>query len=84
MLIMLEDDWERLERFSRILDSSGIPLAYARTAHDFITLYESLSVIPRLIALDHDLFADDEGAADPGDGRDVVRYSPYNRQHARC
>ncbi len=74
MLLMLEDDRDRIERFARVLGSVAIQLAYLRTAHDFILAYESLTTVPKLISLDHDLFVDHDNDPDPGDGRDVARF----------
>jgi hypothetical protein len=74
MLLMLEDDRDRIERFACVLGSVAIQLAYLRTAHDFIRAYESLTVVPKLISLDHDLFVDHDTDPDPGDGRDVAKF----------
>jgi hypothetical protein len=73
---MLEDDRERIARFSAILarHSSKYCLLHWRTAQDFIDNYSALPCPPRLIALDHDLFVDDEGDPDPGDGRVVAAF----------
>jgi hypothetical protein len=74
LLIMLEDDRERLDRFSRILFGC-VPratLLHWRSAHEFIAEYPRLPESPRLIALDHALFVDDPNDPDPGDGRDVA------------
>jgi hypothetical protein len=74
MLLMLEDDRDRIERFSRVLGSAAIQFLYLRTAHDFIQAYESIGTVPELISLDHDLFVDHEDEPDPGDGRDVAKF----------
>lgn len=76
-LLMLEDDRERIQRFQAVLQRSFSPfhLVFARTAPNFVDLYQSLSIPPVLIALDHDLFVDDPAREpDPGDGRDVARF----------
>jgi len=74
MLLMLEDDRDRIERFDCVLGSVAIQLTYFRTAHDFIRAYESLTIVPKLISLDHDLFVDHDNDPDPGDGRDVAKF----------
>ena len=74
MLLMLEDDRDRIERFACVLGSVAIQLTYFRTAHDFIRAYESLTIVPKLISLDHDLFVDHDNDPDPGDGRDVAKF----------
>lgn len=74
MLIMLEDDQERIARFKLVLANTGLTLAYSRTAQDFIRQYLTLGEVPKLIALDHDLFTDNENDPDPGDGRDVAAF----------
>lgn len=71
---MLEDDRDRIERFSRVLASVAIEFDYHRTSHAFIRAYESLNAVPNLISLDHDLFVDLDGDPDPGDGRDVAQF----------
>ena len=74
LLLMLEDDRDRIERFACVLGSVAIQLTYFRTAHDFIRAYESLTIVPKLISLDHDLFVDHDNDPDPGDGRDVAKF----------
>lgn len=74
MLLMLEDDRDRIERFSRVLGTARIQFVYLRTAHEFIRAYESIDMVPGLISLDHDLFVDHEDEPDPGDGRDVAKF----------
>lgn len=74
MLVMLEDDRERIVRFTKVLGEMNIALAYARTASDFIRLYRARAEAPVLIGLDHDLFVDNVGDPDPGDGRDVAAF----------
>lgn len=71
---MLEDDRDRIERFACVLGSVAIQLTYFRTAHDFIRAYEWLTIVPKLISLDHDLFVDHDNDPDPGDGRDVAKF----------
>ncbi len=74
MLIMLEDDQERIARFKMVLAKTGLPLACFRTAQGFIRQYLVQTNVPKLIALDHDLFTDNENDPDPGDGRDVAAF----------
>ncbi|GAB5405956.1 MAG: hypothetical protein Aurels2KO_41870 [Aureliella sp.] len=75
-IVMLEDDHERIDRFTRVLPSGHDDLRFTvrRTAHEFIEVYLMLPFRPDLIALDHDLFTDSPTAPDPGDGRDVARF----------
>lgn len=73
LVIMLEDDRDRIDRFSAIL-ANRATLLYWRTADAFIDAYSHLPQIPQLIALDHDLFVDSVGDPDPGDGREVAKY----------
>lgn len=76
LVVMLEDDRDRLTRFATMLSEhpSGIQLLHWRTAHDFISNFATLPSIPGLIALDHDLFVDNPNDPDPGDGRDVSTF----------
>ncbi len=74
MLIMLEDDLDRIARFKAVLSSRQISYEHARTAHGFIRLYQAQVQAPILIGLDHDLFADNDDDPDPGDGRDVASF----------
>lgn len=75
MLLMLEDNTDRLERFAatlRRLDTS-LALHVWRDAHLMIREAGSLLGTARLICLDHDL-EPEPGAADPGDGLMVVKW----------
>lgn len=76
LLVMLEDDLERIERFTTILARTveKVELSVSRTSHQFIAAYVELTRKPHLIALDHDLFTDSPNEPDPGDGRDVVAF----------
>lgn len=71
---MLEDDLDRIARFTTVLAARQICYEYARTAQHFIRLYQTQTDAPLLIGLDHDLFVDNEGDPDPGDGRDVAAF----------
>jgi Cyclic-phosphate processing Receiver domain len=75
MLLMLEDDAERIERFAetlRLLDAE-LPLRIWRDAHAMIREAGPLLGCATLISLDHDL-EPLPGAGDPGDGLDVARF----------
>ena len=73
---MLEDEADRLERFSAVLQAfdPDLELRHWRTVHDFIAGYQEVEQTPILICLDHDLFTDHPDDPDPGDGRDVAAY----------
>jgi hypothetical protein len=75
MLLMLEDNDERVQRFTEalhVLDPT-LPLKIWRDAKSMIREIEPYLPPARLISLDHDLEAP-EGAADPGDGLEVVKF----------
>ncbi len=76
LLLMLEDESERLERFGKVLAEHDEAIEWRRwrTARDFITGFESAEQTPSLICLDHDLFTDHPNDPDPGDGRDAAKY----------
>ncbi len=76
LLIMLEDDLDRIERFRAIIarHHPQATLNVSRTAPAFIAAYSRLTEIPDLICLDHDLFTDTPDEPDPGDGRDVSSF----------
>ena len=84
LLLMLEDDHERIGRFKAILarHHPSAMLMVARTAPDFQSTYKLLEDIPDLICLDHDLFTDSPGDPDPGAGRDVSAF--LIQQPANC
>ena len=60
LIVMLEDDADRIDRFRSILadPTVGGELKVSRTAREFVASYASLPSLPDLIALDHDLFTD--------------------------
>jgi hypothetical protein len=75
MLLMLEDDAERLHRFqevARALDPN-IPIMIWRNAK--VMIREVTTHLPnaRLISLDHDLEPDEDGS-DPGDGLEIAKF----------
>jgi|LakMenEpi03Aug12_release.lakeMendotaPanAssembly.Ray.scaffolds.fasta_scaffold439357_2 hypothetical protein len=76
LLLMLEDDHDRIRRFREIVarHHPDAVLKIARTSPDFKTEYWSLNDTPDLICLDHDLFTDSPDDPDPGDGYDVTRF----------
>ena len=76
LLIMLEDESERLVRFEAVLSSQAEPIEWLhwRTASDFTSAFSKLDRSPDLICLDHDLFTDNPDDPDPGDGRDVAEF----------
>lgn len=76
LIVMLEDDLGRIERFRAIVTRHH-PYAewnITRTAPAFIAEYSKLTDKPDLICLDHDLFTDTPDEPDPGDGRDVSNF----------
>jgi len=76
LILMLEDESERLIRFDAVLSELGgsIEWKHWRTAQDFIHGFASSNKTPDLICLDHDLFTDHPDDPDPGDGRDVAKF----------
>jgi len=75
LVVMLEDEIDRLRRFDAILRTCrSVEFRHWRIADDFIREYASLVRPPDLICLDHDLFPENEGEPDPGDGRDVAKF----------
>ncbi|MFY9252351.1 MAG: cyclic-phosphate processing receiver domain-containing protein [Fuerstiella sp.] len=84
LLLMLEDDHDRIARFRAIVarHHPNAVLTIARTAPEFKSAYWSLTETPDLICLDHDLFTDSPDDPDPGDGRDVSSF--LTTQMAKC
>lgn len=74
VVLMLEDDAERLERFRAVAARLGIELVVWRSAHVMIAELASHLSSAALISLDHDLEPESEAAADPGDGLDVAKH----------
>ena len=76
MLLMLEDDNERIERFRAALKSldPAMPLIVWRSARKMIAEVERYLPTARLISLDHDLEPVEGETEDPGDGIDVARF----------
>lgn len=82
MLLMLEDDPDRLHRFSRILKKRlpNLEWKHWRSAHRMIE--ESAPFLPKatLISLDHDLDPWEGDNQDPGDGVILVRWLVNHKQ----
>ncbi len=66
LILMLEDDLERIRRFKAVVarHHAYAVLTVARTAHDFVAKYKALAAVPDLICLDHDLFVDSPDDSD--------------------
>ena len=75
MLLLLEDNAERLERFAAVLRTiePGLPVRVWRDAHVMIREVGPLLGASRLISLDHDL-EPEPGEPDLGDGHLVVKW----------
>jgi hypothetical protein len=75
MLLMLEDDIERVERFTAVLRrlDSSIALKVWRNAHTMMQEAGPLLPSAVLISLDHDL-EPEPGGTDPGDGYLVAKW----------
>ncbi len=75
MLLMLEDNADRVQRFTATLCALApeLPLLVWRDARAMVREVDSHLPVARLISLDHDL-EPVEGGADPGDGLEVVKY----------
>jgi hypothetical protein len=75
MLLMLEDDSQRVARFEAVLSQfdSNLPLRVWRDAHAMIRDAGPLLSTATLISLDHDL-EQEPGGLDPGDGYLVAQW----------
>ncbi|MDB5340970.1 MAG: hypothetical protein JWN70_6589 [Planctomycetaceae bacterium] len=75
MILMLEDEAERLERFSAVLGELAprLPLKTWRNAHAMIREAGPFLASATMISLDHDL-EPEEGCSDPGDGYLVAQW----------
>jgi hypothetical protein len=75
VLLLLEDNAERLERFAAVLRALDpvLPLQVWRDAHAMIREAGPLLSSTALLSLDHDLEAEPE-APDPGDGYLVAQW----------
>jgi hypothetical protein len=76
MILILEDDRERIERFTAALRDivPSIPLIVWRSASRMIREVEPFLPAARLISLDHDLEPGEGETEDPGEGIDVARF----------
>src|SRR5438132_13792610 len=76
MILILEDDSERIERFTATLMfiAPSMPLMVWRSARRMIREVEPFLSTARLISLDHDLELGEGEREDPGDGIDVARF----------
>lgn len=76
LILMLEDETERLVRFDAVLSKQceKVQWQHWRTAPHFIAGFNAIDRSPSLICLDHDLFTDHPSDPDPGDGRDVAQF----------
>lgn len=74
--MMLEDDSERIERFTAVLTviAPSLPLVIWRSARKMLREVEPFLPSARLISLDHDLEPQEGDEEDPGDGIDVARF----------
>jgi hypothetical protein len=73
MLLMLEDNAERVEQFAAVWNAlaRGQPMRVWRSACEMVREMGAHLPAAILISLDHDLEAED--GTDPGDGMDVAR-----------
>src|SRR5262249_32578964 len=76
MLLMLEDDDERIKRFTDSVKSidPSLRLVIWRSAKRMVREIEPFLATARLISLDHDLEPTEGEEEDPGDGIDVARF----------
>ena len=81
IVLMLEDDSDRIGRFESVLAANGCGLLCYRTASSFIDSYCTVLQDVSLISLDHDLIPEGEYEDDPGDGREVSRFLATQYPH---
>jgi hypothetical protein len=76
MLLMLEDDRERIVRFTEALKvvDPTLSLVIWRSARKMIREVEPFLPAARLISLDHDLEPQEGDDEDPGEGIEVARF----------
>ena len=72
MILLLEDDAERLARFRLACERLRLPLLEWRSAFDFIAHLDEHLASASLISLDHDLISE-PGEPDLGDGVMVAK-----------
>jgi len=75
-ILILEDDFTRIERFKVVLNSigTGFELKVWRNAKKMISELDRYIQMSVLVSLDHDLNPVKSGGSDPGDGLDVARF----------
>jgi hypothetical protein len=75
VLLMLEDNAERLERFAAVLQALDPALPFRVWWDAHVMIHEAGPLLPSttLISLDHDL-EPEPGASDPGDGYMVAQW----------
>lgn len=73
MLLMLEDDADRVRRFRAVCDALAIDLRIWRNAKRMCREVGPLLESAAVISLDHDLEPDADGV-DPGDGYAVAKF----------
>ena len=74
IVLMLEDDAERLERFHAVATRLGVELVVWRSAHVMLAELASYLSSAVLITLDHDIEPESASSADPGDGLLVAKH----------
>jgi hypothetical protein len=76
MLLMLEDNVDRVQRFTATLRQidPALPLRVWRNAWTMIREVEELLPSAYLISLDHDLDPEEGETADPGTGWDLTKF----------
>ncbi len=82
MILILEDESDRIRRFTRALRRVAplIPLMIWRDAYRMSEEVGPHLASARLISLDHDLEPEPKESADPGDGMVVVKALVEHRQ----
>ena len=82
MILILEDDDDRVRRFGKALRRERIALPVVRWRDARVMAAEAGRYLPsaRLISLDHDLEPESATSTDPGDGRMVVQALIKHRQ----
>jgi hypothetical protein len=76
MLLMLEDNAERVERFTATLRGITPSLSLRLWRNAWVMIRELQPLLPtvQLISLDHDLDPEEGATDDPGTGWDVAKY----------
>ena len=81
LLLILDDDRERLQRFEAISGRLGgdFKVSTWRDAPSMLAQIDTLVRDAALISLDHDLYPDSASDADPGSGRQVAEWLAERR-----